>query len=209
MITVPVFIIIFLIFIAWTQYEMKKGDKAARKAEEEFLAREYEANHTEKKDISDLTILRFEEDIIPVPEEGTVSESDDITGYINSLRNLIHEPMMDLSSYSNTDLKLTYGTANFTLLSSYDANYTSFLMLFTNLARAYERREMYDLAEKSYRAALTAGSIKLNDYTGLAKIYLKTDNPAAITALIEEVQASDIVRKEGIVEALKRELAKY
>lgn len=209
MITVPVFIIIFIIFIAWTQYEMKKGDKAERKAHEEFLAREYEANHTAKKDFSDIPVLRFDESVIPLPEEGQFTENDDVTGYIESLRSLIKEPMMDLSSYSNTDLKLSYGTANFTLLSGYDANYSNFLMLLTNLARAYERRKMYDLAEKSYKAAIQCGSVKLNDYTALAGVYLKKDDPAAINSLIEEVQASDIERKEGIAEALKRELAKY
>ena len=110
MITVPVFAVCFIIFIIWTQYEMKKDNKAIKKREEEFLAREYEANHTEKKDISDLPLIRVDESVIPVPEDDVFTEDDDVTTYIKNLKNIIKEPMIDLSTYSNTDLKLTYGT---------------------------------------------------------------------------------------------------
>ena len=209
MITIPVFAVCFIIFIVWTQYEMKKDSKAIKKREDEFLAREYEANHTEKKDISDLPLMHIDESVIPLPPDGMFTDEDDIVGYIKNLKNIIKEPMIDLSEYSNTDLKLTYGTANFTLLSQYDTNYSSFLLLLTNLARGYARRELYDLAERTYRVALESGSIKLQDYTGLAEVYLAQDNPAGITELIEEVRESELPRKDGIIEALRRELAKY
>ena len=209
MITIPVFIIIFVIFIAWTQYEMKKSSKEAQKVEDAFWAREHEANFAPKQDISGLPLLHFEDDVIPLPPEGIFTEDDDVSNYIKELKALIREPMIDLSEYTNTDLKLAYGVANFTLLSSYDDNYNSFLLLMTNLARGYERRELHDLAAQTYRSAFDCGSIKLADYTGLAEVYLAMDEPGKVSELIEEVEASDIPRKSGVVEALKRVLAKY
>ena len=137
MITIPVFIIIFIIFIAWTQYEMKKSSREAKKKEDEFWARELEANHAPKRDISDIPLLHFEESIIPVAPEGTFTDEDDVTGYIKELKGLLREPMIDLSEYTNTDLKLKYGIGNFKTLSNYDSNYSSFLLLLTNLA--YQR----------------------------------------------------------------------
>ncbi len=206
---IPVFIIIFVIFIAWTQYEMKKSSKEAHKANEAFWAREEQANFAPKQDISDLPLLRFEESVIPMPPEGAFTDEDDISTYIKELKALIREPMIDLSEYTNTDLKLAYGVANFTTLSGYDDNYNSFLLLLTNLARGYERREMNELAANTYRSALSCGSRKLTDYTGLAKVYIAMDEPGKVSELIEEVETSENPHSGGIVEALKRELAKY
>ncbi len=206
---IPVFIIIFVIFIAWTQYEMKKSSKAAAKKEEEFWAREEQANFAPKQDISDLPLLHFEESVIPLPPDGAFTPEDDISTYIKELKSILREPMIDLSEYTNTDLKLAYGVANFTTLSGYDDNYNSFLLLLTNLARGYERREMYDLSAAAYRSALECGSLKLTDYTGLAKAYIGMDAPEKVTELIDEVEASENPHSGGIIEALKRELAKY
>ncbi len=206
---IPVFIIIFVIFIAWTQYEMKKSSKEAEKANEAFWAREEQANFAPKQDISDLPLLHFEESVIPMPPEGAFTEEDDVSTYIKELKTLLREPMIDLSEYTNTDLKLAYGVANFTTLSGYDDNYNSFLLLLTNLARGYERREMYELSAQTYRSALSCGSLKLADYTGLAKVYIAMDKPEKVSELIDEVEASDNQRSGGIIEALKRELSKY
>ena len=209
MITIPVFIIIFIIFIAWTQYEMKKSSREAQKIENAFWEREEAANHAPKQDISNLPLLSFDESVIPRAPEGTFTDEDDVSSYIKELTTLIREPMIDLSEYTNTDLKLAYGIGNFKTLSDYDSNYSSFLLLMTNLARGYERRGMHELAAKTYRSALDCGSVKLNDYTGLAEVYLAMDEPARVSELIEEVSSSDNPRKEGVVEALKRVLAKY
>ena len=209
MITIPVFIICFVIFIAWTQYEMKKSSKKNQEIEDAFWAREYEANHAPKQDISGLDYLSFDESVIPLPPEGVFGEEDDINNYIKELKRLLQEPMIDLSEYSNTDLKLAYGIGNFKTLSDYDENYSSFLMLMTNLARGYARRDMNDLAIATYRSALSCGSIKLHDYTGLAQAYLANDDPAAVTELISEVEASENPRKQGVIDELKKVLAKY
>ena len=209
MITIPVFIVCFVIFIAWTQYEMKKSSKKNQEIEDAFWAREEQANHAPKQDISSLPLLHFEESVIPVAPDGTFSEEDDITGYINNLKALIKKPMIDLSEYTNTDLKLAYGIGNFKTLSDYDDNYNSFLLLMTNLARGYARRKMYDLAVKTYRSALECGSAKLADYTGLAESCIAMDNPSAVSDLIREVEAMDNPRKDGIIDALKRILASY
>ena len=209
MFTIPVFIIIFIIFIVWTQYEMKKSSKKNKEIEDAFLAREEEANHAPKQDISGLPLLSFDENEIPQPEDGMFTDEDDIMTYLRELKALIKEPMIDLSEYSNTDLKLKYGVANFTTLSDYDENYSSFLLLLTNLARGYARRELYELSENTYKFALKCGSVKLHDYTGLAEVYLATDRPEEINALIAEIENSDMQRKDGVISELKKILAKY
>ena len=43
---------------------------------------------------------------------------------VDILKTLSTQPIVNLTGYSNTDLKLEYGTANITALSDYDQNYT-------------------------------------------------------------------------------------
>ena len=55
--------------------------------------------------------------------------------YIDHIRKIIKSPMLDLSEYSNTDLKLAYGVGNFKVLCEYDENFNHFLLALTNLAQ--------------------------------------------------------------------------
>jgi len=200
-----VYLICFFIFLAWLFYEQRKARKIEEKMSKDFWARETEANQTRKKDISHLPLLEVTEAEIPA-----VSTSDEaILYYIGQLQEIIKEPMIDLSEYTNTDLKLAYGVGNFKTLSDYDEKFNSFLVNLTNLARAYSHAEFYNEAAKTYQMAFRYGSKKVSDYTELADVYLKMDQPKLISELITKVHAGEHPRKESIIEALRNVLSRY
>lgn len=199
------YMICFCIFAAWLFYEQRKSQKKENKASEDFWAREERANTARKKDISHLPLLQVEASEIP----DAAPDDETITYYIGLLHENIKKPMMDLSSYSNTDLKLAYGVGNFKTLSDYDENYNSFLLNLTNLARAYSRAGYYEAAAASFRLAIRCGSQKADDYIWLANTYLKMDAPNQVTALISEVHNSTHPRKSSIEESLRNILASY
>lgn len=118
----PSFFVCFLIFIAWMHYKKRKATKQQEKESSLFWEREEEANHTRNKDISHLPL--FTPDITRIPWEG--AQNDTILHYLDALRHLIESPMMDLSEYTNTDLKIAYGIGNFQTLSTYDETYQNF-----------------------------------------------------------------------------------
>lgn len=200
-----VYMICFCIFAAWLFYEQRKSQKMDDKASEDFWSREQRANSTRNKDISQLPLLQA--DVSEIPDAGSDDES--VIYYIGLLRENIKQPMIDLSSYSNTDLKLAYGVGNFKTLCGYDENYHAFLQNLTNLALAYSQAGLYEPAAESFRLALRFGSQKVSDYTGLAKAYLSLDEPEKVSALIRETESGDYPRKSSIVTALREVLSTY
>lgn len=202
---IPVYLICFLIFIVWLFYEQRKSENQDKKNSEDFWAREAEANRTRKKDISQLPLLHVQESEIPLAE----TENESILYYIGHIRNLIKTPMIDLSEFSNTDLKLAYGVGNFKQLSEYDENFNHFLLALSNLALSYTEAGFLSEAQDTYRLAFYYGSQKVSDYTGLADVYLRMEQPERITALIQEVENGAHPRKESVIQALQEVLMRY
>ena len=101
---IPVFLICFVIFVLWMFYEQRKSQNKDKEASDAFWERERMANQTRKKDISHLPILHVEESELPV----FTTENESVLYYIDHIRKIIKSPMLDLSEYSNTDLKLGF-----------------------------------------------------------------------------------------------------
>lgn len=195
-----VYLVCFFIFCAWLFYEQRKSQRTGQKASREFWEREELANSTRNKDISQLPLIRVEELAIPIVD--TPDES--ITYYIEQFRQVIQNPMIDLSDYSNTDLKLAYGVGNFKTLSEYDENFNTFLITLTNLARSYERAGYHEQARDTYLAALRFGSRRVGDYEELARIYLALNQPGEVSSLIHKVESGGHPRKESVSAALRK-----
>lgn len=200
-----VYLICFCIFCAWLFYEQRKKQRAQRKASEEFWVREELANSTRNKDISHLPLIQVPEDAIPFVE----TRDEAILYSIGQIRQIIKEPMIDLSEYSNTDLKLAYGVGNFKTLSEYDEKFNTFLIALTNLARAYERSGYHEEAKKTYLAAIHYGSHRVSDYEELAEVCLTLGHTGELEQLIREVESGDHPRKEKITALLRQTLADH
>jgi uncharacterized protein HemY len=200
-----VYLICFFIFCTWLHYEQRKSQRKAKKSSDEFWLREEEANRTRKKDISHLPLLSVAEAEIPCHENASDTARQNITQIYHMLKN----PMMDLSEYSNTDLKLAYGVGNFKTLSEYDENFSQFLLALTDLARTYAKENLFEAARDTYLLALKYGSKKASDYTELAAVYLQMDQPEEVSALIRSVRDGSHPRKETILQNLQQVLASY
>lgn len=196
---IGVYFVCFIIFCGWLFYEQRKASRKEKKISDDFWAREAKANNTRKKDISHLPLLAITEEELPIGD----STDESVLYYIDHLRKQIKMPMMDLSAYSNTDLKLAYGVGNFQILSEYDENYNTFLLTLSNLGRAYARAGNFACAKDTYLLALQYGSMKLSDYTDLAHVYLQLKEPQSITSLIQNVDSSEHPRKKSIIENLQ------
>ncbi len=200
-----IYFVCFCIFCAWLFYEQRKSQRLQKKASDDFWAREALANSTRKKDLSDLPLIRVEEKEIPFIE----TQEESIITYIGQLRQIIQEPMADLSDYSNTDLKLAYGVANFKTLSEYDENFNTFLVTLTNLARSYERNGYHEQARDTYLTALRHGSRRAGDYEELAKVWLELGRRDEVKALIRQLEESGHPRRAGIISKLDQVLADH
>ena len=77
-----------------------------------------------KKDISGLGYLKVNLDALPFDYN---SSNADIVSKQNLIKELSGKPMINLSSYTNIELKLKFGTANISALTEYDNDYASFI----------------------------------------------------------------------------------
>lgn len=162
------------------------------------------ANQTRKKDISHLPILHVEESELPL----ITTENESVLYYIDHIRKIIKSPMLDLSEYSNTDLKLAYGVGNFKVLANM-MKILTFSPRMTNLARACTEAGLYSEAEQTFLLAFHYGSQKMTDYTSLADIYLHLEEPEKISALIRNVEDGPLPHKEALIQALEQKLMAY
>lgn len=197
-IPIPSIFICFLIFSAWLFYERRKSERKQERISQEFWDREEEANHTKNKDISDLPMYCPDAEQIPMPE----TDDENITYYQGKVRESVSKPMMNLSGFTNTDLKLAYGTGNFNTLSEYDTNFNAFLMDMSNLGKAYFTAGRLEEAAAVYQLCLASGLKKSTDYQALARVYVAMGRAGKITDLITEAEQSDLPRKASLVETL-------
>jgi hypothetical protein len=195
----PIFLILFIIFIIWLTYERKKASKINSKISQSFWEREQRANHTRNKDISHLKPISIEESRIPKVE----TDNTDIHEVRQTVVSAAQNTLMDLSSYSNTDLKLKYGVGNFHKLSSYDANYTNFLIKLSRYSNVLFEEKFFQAAIEGYKLLLEIGSVRSADYYGLAKSYLALGQKDEYHNIIRQISESDLDRKEKILIGLR------
>lgn len=201
----PIIFICVVIFMLWFTYERTKVSKLRAKQSESFWDREEEANHTRNKDISGLDYLYIEESQIPEVQ----TNNTDIKNTREMVLSFLQNKMIDLSDYSNTELRLAFGVGHFTELSSYDANYTNFLTALSTYSKILYEEKFFQAANECYLLLLKIGSNRSADYYGLAETFLALDQPGELADLISHVSESDIPRKDKIIAKLKEILVTY
>lgn len=156
------FLAIFIIFLVILTYYIKKHNAAQSKISEDFWEKERAANAVRKKDISQLHYITipFEK----IPQQLHTPEEDAFFA-------LADKKILNLTGISNTDLKLTYGTANLTELSEYDENFTQMVSLIPPYAAQLIDAGQEDVALflLEFGVSNQADSVKI--FTQLASLY--------------------------------------
>lgn len=196
----PSLFVCFLIFLAWLHFEKRKNQREESQTSDAFWAREQEANQTRNKDISRLPQYRPDIDKIPMPN----TEDENVQYYQNEIKNHVGDTMMNLSQYTNTDLKLAYGVGNFKTLCDYDTNFNDFLMNLSNLGGAYRKVNLLKDAVTVFELCLDAGSDKSTDYLSLGALYVEQNDRTKLYRLIERAEQSELPLKESLLSSLKR-----
>lgn len=110
-----------IVFIIFLSVRIKWQAKAQQNRENDFWERERLANSVRRKSLDNLNYIRIPLESFPTH---ILQEDETVMECIGLLESLTSQKIVNLTGYSNTDLKLEYGTANITLLTEYDQNYT-------------------------------------------------------------------------------------
>ena len=105
--------------------------------------------------------------------------------------------MLNLSEYSNTDLKLKYGVANLDTLTQYEDSYTSFIKSLSELGHI-----LISDATAFLEYAVRIGSDIRLTYTDLYALYSEAGNASKIRQLRQYASLIKSVNKDLIVSAI-------
>lgn len=199
----PLILPSFLVFIVWLSYELKKNEKKSKEGLQEFLKTEAEANNTRKQDISNLDYVFFS--LSSLPEyKGT---NPDILSQQKRLLFFEGKQMLNLSAYTNTQLKLMYGAANLDILSAADVNFINFSRELFKYGQLLYDEGQEDQALEVLEYGIDIKTDLSKHYALLTEIYVKHQQLDKLLLLKENAENIHTMMKDSIVSSLEDQIA--
>ena len=109
-----VFLASLIVFILFLSVRIKRQSRLQQDKEKSFWERERLANSVRKKPLDNLNYIQIPLENFPTH---LLQEKEEVMECISLMEHLTSQKIVNLTGYSNTDLKLEYGTANITALS--------------------------------------------------------------------------------------------
>jgi len=197
-VSIPIAVCIVIIFVVWLRYQLSKNNRAAQKQTSAFWEKENRANFVRKKDISNLDYIKIPLEALPFQD----TTNEEISHVQNQLIKLSKKKILNLSGYSNTDLKLAYGTANISILSEYDQNYNLLIRHLNQWGALLFDEGQLARAQTVLELAVKYQSDIGSTYTQLANIYAKNNNADKIKELIDLIGSQNSLSKESTLASL-------
>ena len=196
----PTIFCLIILFCIWLTYERKKHAKMEEDAKEAFFELEKKASIARKKDISNLDYITIPLTSLPL----TRGTDETINGYIDSLYAISEKPIVNLSKFSNTELKLAYGIANFEQLSEYDENYYTLTMLLSKWGSALFEKKKLSEARTVLEYALSIGTDLSSSIYTLASLYAELEDEEGFSLLRSHILTHCPNRSETMLAQLEK-----
>ncbi len=193
----------FIIIIVLIQLKLRKNSKKEANSLKSFWEKESKANSVRKKNIANL-------DYITIPDDmsyETLETSDsDIIKARNTLLSFKSKKMLNLTGFSNTDLKMEYGVANLTDLSAYDDNFADYIKAVLNLGKILMERGYTSEAIEVLELGIACKTDISSNYTLLADYYCEQGDKEGIRRLIHTAKELKSMNKDLILSKLREKL---
>lgn len=187
------FLAIFITFCLILTYYIRKNDADQQKVQDEFWEKERLANAVRKKDISKLNYITIPFEKLPVKLNTSIEKK---------LYELADKPMLNLTGISNTDLKLTYGTANINILSEYDTNFSDFVSFLPDYIEELLEAGYLDSAQLLLEFAIDCNADSRKIYEQLATIYKSQKQFEKFQALYDYAEQLPDLTKKSVLNML-------
>ncbi|MCR2047285.1 hypothetical protein NSB25_08350 [Acetatifactor muris] len=197
------FLASFITFSVLISYNVKKQARKNRSSEKDFWTRESQANSVRRKPLDNLNYVT-----IPLEKFPThlMNENADVMECIGIVESLASRKTVNLTGWSNTDLKLEYGTANITVLSEYDQNYTLLVRTLQKwsdllLESGYDKE-----ASVLLEFAVSTNTDISRTYYQLADYWISQGESFRIERLIRIAEGLRSASKDSIIRHLRQKL---
>lgn len=202
---IPLFLVTFIVFIIWFRVKMKQNNSPISEEDAAFWERERRANFARKRDISHLELLAVDLESLPFSQNPDEREGE----LAAKVRECAAAKMLNLTGYSNTDLKEQYGTGNLDELTEWDQNFMYFIRALSQWGTYLYQKKDYARTKTIMEYAINIGSDISTVYTTLGEIYAREHNWEKVEELITLVEASDFPLKDSMLKKLKLTKLEY
>lgn len=190
----------FLSFSIVFFFALRRTKRIEAQRENDFWEREKRANFTRRKSLDGLNYITIPDELLDM-EPAAATEA--LEASIKDLNDLSEYQIVNLTGYTNTDLKLEYGTANITILTELDLHYTNLVTLLQKLAQQLHETGNDALAISTLEFAVSTGTDVSKSYYLLADLYTEAGTPEKIASLIDSAQTINSLMKDAIVQKLR------
>lgn len=147
---------------------MRRVSRKVEEKEEAFWEKELRSNSVRKKSLDNLEYVHIPVDLLPF---GTAEDNSVLQSAEDELLALKDEKIVNFTGITNTDLKLEYGTANITVLSQYDQNYTAMVIALQKWGQELYNQCRYEDAMQVLEFAMRTRTDISGTYRLLVDIY--------------------------------------
>ena len=190
----------FIIFILLVRHNIRRNRKIEENSEKAFWERERKANDVRRKPLDDLVYVKPDMSSFPMD---VMADDPEVTECRELILELSNEKIVNLTGYTNTDLKLKYGVANLKQLSEYDDRFTLLVQTIRKWAdRLWENGytvEAVPLLEEQVRIHADVTSA----YRKLAVYYRDNNEPEKIENLRKTAETLNSSSKNVILRYLE------
>ena len=179
---------------------IRKNKKDQAAIEQDFWAREREANSTRRKSLDDLDYIRLPMETFPMTLLEDVPKVEDYKQIILALKDL---PIVNFTGISNTELKLRYGAPNIDLLTQYDQNYTLLVRTLQQWAQLLYDAGYLTEACQMLEFAVSTGTDISSTYRLLCRICKEQHTPEKIGSLYPIAEVLNSAMQKTIVRILQ------
>ncbi len=191
---------IIFIFFAWCYIEIKIRTKKDDEIEEAFWERERQANAVRRKPIDHLDYVKIPSDL---PRD-LLPDDPEIPNLIATVDRLAGQKILNLTGWSNTDLKFEYGAANLTELSACDQNYTTLVTTLQKWADILRDNDHETEAIRIMEYLVSTHADIGRTYRLLGKYYLAKGDKDSFAGLKETARGLKSLNGPHIVESLEK-----
>lgn len=189
----------FAIFGAWTWYESKSRARKMQKTEDDFWERELKADSVRRKPIDGLKYIKIPDDL---PTE-LLSDNPEMISILTTIEGLRKDKILNLTGYTNTDLKMEYGAANLPDLSRFDGNFTTLVTTFQKWADLLLDAGYEDEAVSLMEFIVENGGDIGKTYRLLGRHYIDAGEPSKLDVLVEKAGELKSLNRPYIVESIE------
>lgn len=190
-----------IILLFWAAFVIARGSSrfknASAKNTKNFWENEAKANQVRRADISNLAYITLDLSLLPM-----TALLPALTHRAEELKKLAQEKIINLSMYTNTELKAMYGPANLEALSYYDNNYLRLIRLLNSIGKELLESGNASAAKEFLSYSLSIGSDISETFTLLADIYKSKGHDNDIDLLIRVAEKLETINKSSILNKL-------